>query len=141
MNGLVKVYFNLRVEEQPSTGSDCYVPSEVTSIFTRDSVKSFMRKGDWKRLPTHRARSVHCLPYSLTLRAELLLSLQCRKVYGCPQNVTNMRVLIMSQKLLSLEFTVVQNSVCKGKRFLTKYSLPRTARNTFVLIIQISHPY
>jgi len=46
MNGRVKGYINLRGEEQPSTGADCCVPSEVTSIFTRDCVKRFMRKGD-----------------------------------------------------------------------------------------------
>jgi len=116
-------------------------------MFTWDCVKRFTRKGDWggKKLPRHWARSVHCFPYSFALRSELLLSLQCRNFYGCLQNVTNMRVLIMSQKLLSLEFwskaiTVVRNSVWKGKRCLTKYRLPRTARNTFVLIIQISHP-
>jgi len=94
----------LRGEELPSTGSDCCIPSEGTSVFTGDCIKRFTRKGDWKKLPTHLARSVHCFPQSFALRAELLLSLQCRNFYGCPQNVTNMRVLIMSQRLLPLEF-------------------------------------
>jgi len=51
MNGRPKAYFNLCCEELPSTGSDSYIPSEGTSIFTRDCVKRFMRKGDWEKTP------------------------------------------------------------------------------------------